>query len=57
MLSKRYKFRVRENEVNLHFITEEHYERYLNQEVQYRKETRLCSCLPELRESVHITFH
>ena len=41
ILSKRYKFRVRENEVSLHFIIEEHYERYLNQEVQYRKERRL----------------
>ena len=41
ILAKRYKFRVRENEVNVHLIAEEHYERYLDQEVQYRKEMRL----------------
>ena len=41
ILAKRYKFRVRENEVNIHLIAEEHYERYLNQEVQYRKEMGL----------------
>ena len=40
-LAKRYKFRVRENEVNVHLIAEEHYERYLDQEVQYRREMGL----------------
>ena len=37
ILAKRYKFRVRENEVNIHLIAEEHYERYLDQEVEYRR--------------------
>ena len=37
ILAKRYKFRVRENEVNVHMIAEEHYERYLDQEVEYRR--------------------
>ena len=41
ILAKRYKFRVRENEVNVHLIAEEHYERYLDQEVQYRREMGL----------------
>ena len=38
ILAKRYKFRVRENEININWITEEHYERYLDQEDQYRRE-------------------
>ena len=38
ILAKRYKLRVRENEVNVHMIAEEHYERYIEQEVEYRKE-------------------
>ena len=37
VLAKHYKLRVRENEVNIHWITEEHYERYIEQEVEYRK--------------------
>ena len=41
ILAKRYKFRVRENEVNVHMIAEEHYERYLEQEVEYMKELEL----------------
>ena len=41
ILAKRYKFRVRENEVNIHLIAEEHYERYLDQEVEYRREMGL----------------
>ena len=41
ILAKRYKFRVRENEVNVHLIAEEHYERYLDQEVEYRREMGL----------------
>ena len=32
ILAKRYKLRVRENEVNIHMIAEEHYERYIEQE-------------------------
>ena len=41
LLAKHYKFRVRENEVNIHLIAEEHYERYIEQEVEYRKEIEL----------------
>ena len=41
ILAKRYKFRVREDEVNIHLIAEEHYERYLDQEDQYRREMGL----------------
>ena len=41
ILAKHYKFRVRENEVNIHLIAEEHYERYLDQEDHYRKEMGL----------------
>ena len=41
VLAKCYKFRVRENEVNIHLIAEEHYERYIEQEVEYRKEMGL----------------
>ena len=38
ILAKRYKLRVRENEVNIHVIAEEHYVKYIEQEVEYRKE-------------------
>ena len=38
VLAKHYKLRVRENEVNVHLIAEEHYERYIEQEVEYRRE-------------------
>ena len=38
ILAKRYKLRVRENEVNVHLIAEEHYERYIDQEVEYNNE-------------------
>ena len=41
ILAKRYKLRVRENEVNIHIIAEEHYERYFKQEVEYEKEIEL----------------
>ena len=41
VLAKRYKLRVRDNEVNIHLIAEEHYERYMNQEIEYRKEVGL----------------
>ena len=35
ILAKRYKLRMRENEINIHLIVEEHYERYIDQEVEY----------------------
>ena len=35
ILAKHYKLRVRENEINVHLIAEEHYERYMDQEVEY----------------------
>ena len=41
ILAKRYKLRVRDNEVNIHLIAEEHYERYMNQEIEFRKEGSL----------------
>ena len=40
ILAKRYKLRVRENEVNIHMIAEEHYVKYIELEVEYRKEIR-----------------
>ena len=45
VLAKRYKLRVRENEVNIHVIAEEHYERYIEQEVEYRREMGLSMTL------------
>ena len=45
VLAKRYKLRVRENEVNIHVIAEEHYERYIEQEVEYRREMELSMTL------------
>ena len=41
ILANCYKFRVREDEVNIHLIAEKHYERYLDQEHQYRRDTGL----------------
>ena len=41
VLAKRYKLRVRENEVNVHLIAEDHYDRYIEQEVEYRREMGL----------------
>ena len=38
VLSKNYKLRVRENEVNIHWITEEHYVKYIEQENEHRRE-------------------
>ena len=38
VLAKWYKFRVRENEVNIVQIVDEHYERYMNQEEEYERE-------------------
>ena len=37
-LSKRYKLRERNREINIHAIAEEHFERYLCQEEQYQRE-------------------
>ena len=34
ILAKCYKLRVRKNEINVHLIAEEHYERYTDQEVE-----------------------
>ena len=41
VLAKRYKLRVRENEVNIVQIVDEHYERYMDQEEQYEREMGL----------------
>ena len=41
ILAKRYKLRVRENEINLHLIAEEHYERYMDLEEEFRREMGL----------------
>ena len=41
VLANRYKLQVRENEINVHLIAEEHYERYIEQEVEYRREMGL----------------
>ena len=35
IVAKYYKFRVRENEVNIHQIVDDHYQRYMEQEEQY----------------------
>ena len=37
ILAKRYKYRVRENEVNIIQIVDDHYQRYMKQEEQYSK--------------------
>ena len=39
VLAKHYKLCVKENEVNIYIIAEEHYERYMNQEVEYNNES------------------
>ena len=41
ILAKRYKLRVRANEINLHLIAEEHYERYMDQEDDFKSEKGL----------------
>ena len=38
LLAKCYKLRVREREINVHLIAEEHYERYMDQEEDYLRE-------------------
>ena len=37
-LATRYKYRVRENEVHINIIVEDHYIRYMDQEEEYRRE-------------------
>ena len=41
ILAKRYKLRVRKNEINIHLIAEEHYERYMDQEEEFRRQMGL----------------
>ena len=41
VLANHYKLRVRENEINVHLIAEEHYDRYIEQEVESRREMGL----------------
>ena len=38
ILAKRYKYRVRENEVNIVQIVDDHYQRYMEQEEQYDRD-------------------
>ena len=40
-LAKHYKLCVRENEINVHLIAEEHYERYMDQEEEYWRQIGL----------------
>uniref|UniRef100_A0A1X7VPM9 Uncharacterized protein n=1 Tax=Amphimedon queenslandica TaxID=400682 RepID=A0A1X7VPM9_AMPQE len=40
VLAKFYKYRVRENEVNVHLIVDDHYQRYMEQEEEYSKRER-----------------
>ena len=42
-LAKRYKLRVRDNEINVHIIAEDHIIRYIDQEDEYRQELGLSS--------------
>ena len=46
VLSKRYKLRERNRVINLHFIAEEHYERYLDQEEEFLREN------PQYRDTI-----
>ena len=39
ILAKRYKYRVRENEVNIVQIVDDHYQRYINQREQFGSDT------------------
>uniref|UniRef100_A0A1X7TER0 Major facilitator superfamily associated domain-containing protein n=1 Tax=Amphimedon queenslandica TaxID=400682 RepID=A0A1X7TER0_AMPQE len=39
ILAKRYKYRVRENEVNIVQIVDDHYQRYINQREQFGSNT------------------
>ena len=40
ILAKRYKYRVRENEVNIVQIVDDHYQRYMEQEEQYHRDMK-----------------
>ena len=48
ILAKHYKYRVRENEVNIVQIVDDHYQRYMEQEEQYNRERN---------DSVHNSIH
>ena len=37
ILARRYKYRVRENEVNIVQIVDDHYQRYMEQEDEYNR--------------------
>uniref|UniRef100_A0A1X7U2D4 Uncharacterized protein n=1 Tax=Amphimedon queenslandica TaxID=400682 RepID=A0A1X7U2D4_AMPQE len=41
ILAKRYKYRVRENEVNIVQIADDHYQRYINQREQFGSDTEI----------------
>ena len=41
ILAKQYKLRVKANEINVHLIAEEHYERYMDHEEEFRREMGL----------------
>ena len=40
ILAKFYKYRIRENEVNVHLIVDDHYQRYMEQEEEYNERER-----------------
>ena len=41
IFGKRYKLRIRERTINVYLTTEDHYERYLDQEEEYQREHEL----------------
>ena len=51
ILAKCYRLRIRENEVNLHVIAEEHYERYIEQDQDHRREIKQSS------ENSYLSWH
>ena len=44
ILAKRYKYHVRENEVNIHQIVDDHYQKYMEQEEEYDREREQLFC-------------
>ena len=46
ILAKRYKYRVRENEVNIVQIVDDHYQKYMEQEEQYNRKIKSDVILP-----------
>ena len=48
ILAKRYKYRVRENEVNIVQIVDDHYQRYMEQEEQYNRDRN---------DDIHYSIH